>query len=156
MRRQAACDAIFKIDTTGPKKKPGRFCHRHDDIREIPMTAFLDSRLMTSDAPHSSARPPSRGNRRRSHGSRSSSPGSTPRQHNGNAGSAPNHSEQSPTKSNRPKNNTDRIANAKRNHERYLSLASAALSTGDATEIEGYSQHAEHYFRLMRELTDQD
>ena len=156
MRRQAASDAIFEIDTSGPKKKPGRFCHRHDDIREIPMTAFLDSRLAKSEAPQASARPPSRGNRRRSHGPRSSTPGSAPRQHNGNAGSAPNHSEQSPTKSNQTKSNTDRIANTKRNHERYLSLASTAVSTGDATDIEDYNQHAEHYFRQIRELTDQD
>ena len=40
---------------------------------------------------------------------------------------------------------------AKGTYERYLALARAAGSTGDATEIENYLQHAEHYFRLMRE-----
>lgn len=32
-----------------------------------------------------------------------------------------------------------------------MALARAARSTGDATEIENYYQHAEHYFRLMKE-----
>ena len=32
-----------------------------------------------------------------------------------------------------------------------MALARAAGSTGDATEIENYYQHAEHYFRLMKE-----
>ena len=40
---------------------------------------------------------------------------------------------------------------AKETYERYLALARAAGSTGDATEIENYLQHAEHYFRRMRE-----
>ena len=36
-------------------------------------------------------------------------------------------------------------------YERYMALARAVGSTGDATEIENYYQHAEHYFRLMKE-----
>ena len=32
-----------------------------------------------------------------------------------------------------------------------MALARAAASTGDAVETENYYQHAEHYFRLMRE-----
>ena len=36
-------------------------------------------------------------------------------------------------------------------YERYLALAEAARSTGDAVEVENYYQHAEHYGRLMRE-----
>jgi hypothetical protein len=44
-----------------------------------------------------------------------------------------------------------RLADAKKNYERYTALARAARLTGDAIEIENYHQHAEHYFRLMRE-----
>jgi hypothetical protein len=36
-------------------------------------------------------------------------------------------------------------------YERYLALARAAGSMGDATEMENYYQHAEHYVRLMNE-----
>lgn len=39
----------------------------------------------------------------------------------------------------------------KARYERYMALAQAAKSTGDAVEIENYYQHAEHYFRLMKE-----
>jgi len=44
-----------------------------------------------------------------------------------------------------------RFADAKKNHERYLALARAIASTGDAIQIENYYQHAEHYFRVMME-----
>ena len=43
-----------------------------------------------------------------------------------------------------------RFVDAKGSYDRYLALARAAGSTGDATEIENYLQHAEHYFRLMK------
>ena len=42
-------------------------------------------------------------------------------------------------------------ANAKRNYERYMELARAAVSAGDTIEGENLYQHAEHYFRTMRE-----
>ncbi len=41
------------------------------------------------------------------------------------------------------------FVNAKKSYERYISLARAAASTGDAIEAENLYQHAEHYFRLM-------
>ena len=41
--------------------------------------------------------------------------------------------------------------NASRNYERYLALAREATSHGDIIEAENFYQHAEHYFRLMRE-----
>ena len=41
------------------------------------------------------------------------------------------------------------FGNAKKSYERYISLARAAASTGDAIEAENLYQHAEHYFRLM-------
>ena len=45
------------------------------------------------------------------------------------------------------------VANAKHQYERYLALARSAASTGDTAEIENFYQHAEHYFRVMRERT---
>jgi uncharacterized protein DUF4167 len=40
---------------------------------------------------------------------------------------------------------------AHRNYERYLALAREATSNGDVVEAENYHQHAEHYFRVMKE-----
>jgi hypothetical protein len=57
----------------------------------------------------------------------------------------------SPSKSIRQQTKTNSIENAKRSHERYMTLARAAETTGDATEIENLYQRAEHYLRLMRE-----
>jgi len=42
-------------------------------------------------------------------------------------------------------------ANAHRNYERYLALAREATLNGDIVEAENFYQHAEHYFRVMRE-----
>lgn len=41
--------------------------------------------------------------------------------------------------------------NATRNYERYLALAREATLNGDIIEAENCCQHAEHYFRVMRE-----
>jgi hypothetical protein len=40
---------------------------------------------------------------------------------------------------------------AHRNYERYLALARDATLNGDIVEAENFYQHAEHYFRVMRE-----
>ena len=45
----------------------------------------------------------------------------------------------------------DVIGNAKRNYERYVTLARASALAGDSIEAENLYQHAEHYFRLMTE-----
>ena len=45
----------------------------------------------------------------------------------------------------------DVIGNAKRNYERYVTLARATALAGDSIEAENLYQHAEHYFRLMTE-----
>jgi hypothetical protein len=45
----------------------------------------------------------------------------------------------------------DQAVNAKRNYERYMALARAAALSGDVVETENLYQHAEHYFRVMRE-----
>jgi hypothetical protein len=39
----------------------------------------------------------------------------------------------------------------KQSRERYLALAEAAASSGDAIQAENYYQHAEHYLRLMQQ-----
>jgi Domain of unknown function (DUF4167) len=45
-----------------------------------------------------------------------------------------------------------RCIDAKGSYERFIALARTAGSAGgDATEIENYYQHAEHYFRVMEE-----
>ena len=44
--------------------------------------------------------------------------------------------------------------NAHRNYERYLALAREATLAGDPIEAENWYQHAEHYFRVMRERTN--
>ena len=41
--------------------------------------------------------------------------------------------------------------NASRNYERYIALAREATLRGDVIEAENCNQHAEHYFRVMRE-----
>jgi len=41
--------------------------------------------------------------------------------------------------------------NAQRNYERYMALAREAALSGDAVEMENYYQHAEHYFRVMKD-----
>lgn len=42
-------------------------------------------------------------------------------------------------------------ANANKSHERYIMQAQTAEATGDAAATDNLYQHAEHYFRLMRE-----
>ena len=44
-------------------------------------------------------------------------------------------------------------ANAARNYERYIALAREATLRGDLIEAENCNQHAEHYFRVMRDRT---
>jgi hypothetical protein len=41
--------------------------------------------------------------------------------------------------------------NVRRNYDRYIALAKDAASRGDRIEMENCYQHAEHYFRVMRE-----
>jgi uncharacterized protein DUF4167 len=48
----------------------------------------------------------------------------------------------------------DQGANPKARYAEYVELARAAALTGDAIETENYYQHAEHYFRMMRERTE--
>ncbi len=56
-----------------------------------------------------------------------------------------------PGQANQGQRPADARAHAKRNYERYIELARAAMSAGDAIEGENLYQHAEHYFRTMKE-----
>lgn len=47
-------------------------------------------------------------------------------------------------------------ANAKRQYERYMALARASALTGDHVETENFYQHAEHYFRVLKEHSADD
>lgn len=42
-------------------------------------------------------------------------------------------------------------ANARANYERYVTLARESVQVGDAVETENWLQHADHYFRMMRD-----
>jgi hypothetical protein len=44
--------------------------------------------------------------------------------------------------------------NARRNYERYIALAKEAASKGETIEMENCYQHAEHYFRVMKDRTN--
>ena len=44
-----------------------------------------------------------------------------------------------------------RAGDARTNYERYTTMAKDAARRGDVIEAENYYQHAEHYFRVMRE-----
>jgi Domain of unknown function (DUF4167) len=50
-----------------------------------------------------------------------------------------------------PGNPRQAAANARSNYERYTSLAKEAARRGEVIEAENLFQHAEHYFRVMRE-----
>jgi len=43
------------------------------------------------------------------------------------------------------------VGNARNKFERYTDLAKDAARRGDVIEAENFYQHAEHYFRMMRE-----
>ena len=42
-------------------------------------------------------------------------------------------------------------ANARTNYERYTMLAKDAARRGESVEAENFYQHAEHYYRMMRD-----
>ena len=45
----------------------------------------------------------------------------------------------------------DQGVNAKARYVRYVAMARAAAQAGDVIEAENFYQHAEHYFRMMKE-----
>jgi hypothetical protein len=69
-------------------------------------------------------------------------------------GAAGQHQGRPPANRRMPRDNARRnngSGNAHRNYERYVALARDAASRGDRVEAENWYQHAEHYFRVMRE-----
>jgi multidrug resistance efflux pump len=50
-----------------------------------------------------------------------------------------------------PGNPRQAAANARNNYERYTTLAKDAVRRAEIIEAENLYQHAEHYFRTMRE-----
>jgi len=54
-------------------------------------------------------------------------------------------------RTNNPTRHNGSGGNAHRNYERYVALGREASLNGDTVEAENYYQHAEHYFRVMRE-----
>jgi uncharacterized protein DUF4167 len=44
-----------------------------------------------------------------------------------------------------------RHAAARNNYERYTAMAKEATRRGEVIEAENFYQHAEHYFRVMKE-----
>jgi hypothetical protein len=71
------------------------------------------------------------------------------RRHNRRAGAFAGASRLS--RANPSRHQADTLANAKRSYDRYIELARAAVSAGDAIEAENLYQHAEHHLRTMRE-----
>ncbi|MFT5486684.1 MAG: hypothetical protein ACI9JL_003608 [Paracoccaceae bacterium] len=67
-----------------------------------------------------------------------------------NAGSRNGDAASGSSRSRRPAE-TNSARNTKKSYERYMDLARTAEMTGDAAGIENLYQHAEHYYRLMRE-----
>jgi len=50
-----------------------------------------------------------------------------------------------------PGNPRHAVQNARNNYERYTTMAKDAARRGEVIEAENFYQHAEHYFRVMRE-----
>ncbi|HTB03379.1 MAG TPA: DUF4167 domain-containing protein [Bradyrhizobium sp.] len=63
--------------------------------------------------------------------------------------SQPSHKENQPSGFVRPQ--AGNVHNFQTSYERYSTLARAEALTGDRIVAENYFQHAEHYFRAMRD-----
>lgn len=56
----------------------------------------------------------------------------------------------------RPEQNTGKIKSASANRDKYLNLAREAMSQGERIEAENFLQHADHYFRVLSALQEED
>lgn len=56
----------------------------------------------------------------------------------------------------RGENNAGKIKSASANRDKYLNMARDAMASGDRVEAENYLQHAEHYFRVLSFLQEED
>jgi hypothetical protein len=68
-----------------------------------------------------------------------------------NRNQSPRPSDQRPQGIRPPGNARHSAGNARNNYERYSAMAREAASRGQVIEAENFYQHAEHYFRVMRE-----
>lgn len=53
-------------------------------------------------------------------------------------------------------NNAGKIKSVSANRDKYLNLARDAMASGDRVEAENYLQHADHYFRVLSFLQEED
>jgi hypothetical protein len=53
-------------------------------------------------------------------------------------------------------NNAGKIKSVSANRDKYLNLARDAMASGDRVEAENYLQHAEHYYRVLSFLQEED
>lgn len=53
-------------------------------------------------------------------------------------------------------NNAGKIKSATANRDKYLNLARDAMASGDRVEAENFLQHAEHYYRVLSFLQEED
>lgn len=53
-------------------------------------------------------------------------------------------------------NNAGKIKSAAANRDKYLNMARDALASGDRVESENFLQHAEHYYRVLSFLQEED
>ncbi|MBM3617549.1 MAG: DUF4167 domain-containing protein [Alphaproteobacteria bacterium] len=56
----------------------------------------------------------------------------------------------------RPEQNTGKIKSASAARDKYLNLAREAMSQGDRIEAENFLQHADHYYRVLSALQEED
>ena len=71
----------------------------------------------------------------------------------GRTGTASSLSQSKAQRSGFERHRSNGSADPKTSFDRYTALARAAATSGDAIESENYYQHAEHFFRLMKEKT---
>jgi hypothetical protein len=67
----------------------------------------------------------------------------------------PNQRRNGPQRPQRTRPTQNGAGNARQHYERYLARARDAQRAGDVIETENCYQHAEHYFRVMREAGDE-
>jgi Domain of unknown function (DUF4167) len=77
----------------------------------------------------------------------------TNRSHNGSRPQFHRSANQRPPGIRPPGEGRHAAQNARNNYERYTTMAKDAARRGDGVQAENFYQHAEHYFRLMREQT---
>ena len=73
------------------------------------------------------------------------------RSNNGSRPQGPRPAYQRPPGIRPPSDGRHTSQNARNNYERYTTMAKDAARRGDVIEAENYYQHAEHYFRVMKE-----